>query len=161
MGHTVADPCFAGTRFLPCWLTGHTLAFVGAVGSSLVVIFEFRRRLLQLRRGDNPYKAMLQKVPISKFSNTATPALAGVVSPCSTTYFVHSFPPPPPLPIASQQSFERLHASAVLPLSHLHSFCCTIYFYFGSTAFFLIHGLTTKHYTRGLHLGVKMAALYV
>ena len=39
----------------------------------------FKERLLQMRRGSNPYAQMLRSVPVERFSNSATPTLGGMV----------------------------------------------------------------------------------
>lgn len=66
-------------RFLPCWLAGHSLACALAISASVTVLLRFRECLLRMRRGDNPYSQMLKAVPLSSFSDSATPTLGGMV----------------------------------------------------------------------------------
>jgi hypothetical protein len=69
----------AETRFFPCFVTGHTIACILAILVSILVIYRFKQKLLQMRAGDNPYKQMLKTTPLSKFTYSSTPALGGMV----------------------------------------------------------------------------------
>ena len=65
---------------MPCWLTGHSVACVLAIAASIAVLYRFQQRLLQMRKGKDPYKDMLDDTPITSFSDSSTPALGGMVN---------------------------------------------------------------------------------
>ena len=69
----------AENRFLPCWITGHTVSFLLSICASLTVLYKFKKRIIQMRQGKNPYSAMLEKTPLTNFSYSSTPALGGMV----------------------------------------------------------------------------------
>jgi hypothetical protein len=45
----------------------------------MTVLSKFKKRIIQMRKGNNPYKSMLEKIPLSNFSTSSTPALGGMV----------------------------------------------------------------------------------
>jgi hypothetical protein len=49
--------------------------------ASVTVLVQFKKQLIQMRKGRSPYAAMLQTTPLSQFSYSSAPALGGMVVP--------------------------------------------------------------------------------
>jgi hypothetical protein len=85
---------FARRSVLPCFVTGHALAFASSIFITCNVLYQFQRRLIEMREGKQPYNYVLKKTlqnPVlqkrasktstefSTFSSTSTPTLGGMV----------------------------------------------------------------------------------
>ncbi len=67
------------TRFVGCWVFGHTVACILAILVSITVLARYKKNILEMRRGKSPFTRMLSTTPQSKFSNASTPAVGGMV----------------------------------------------------------------------------------
>jgi hypothetical protein len=70
---------FARSRALPCFITGHAVAFLSAIFMTCNVLYQFQRRLIEMREGKRPYDYVFQKTNPTTFSSTSTPTLGGMV----------------------------------------------------------------------------------
>ncbi len=110
------------SRFLGCWITGHTVACVLAIIASLVVLSRFKQNILEMRVGKSPFARMLKTTPQSAFSCASTPAVGGMVrtpnlrSPLSTLLHTRT----PTYTHTHTHTHSHMHAC-----THIHTQACT------------------------------------